>query len=361
MKIRLPKLLGLVTTFVMLISTLVAIPVSAMSGVSVAVTSATNKIDDVGNYNIYATLGTQLTGSTADTITLTLPSGFTIGTAPTLTLIASSGWVTIPPAIVPSFQTAVTTAYASTGSGQTIVITLGAGDYIGAGAQILLNITAGITNPSVAGDYRLTFKTSKETTAITSNAFTIYNPSTTTARTTTTIQSGGAIVVQPATGVSARISGSSAADGTSITVSSIDYGNNQPSGTGTIQLNDTEYYDVNVSSSISLGAGAMAEITIASSSVTVNSTMGYWYGGVWNVASNIAINMLVSPPTITGDIPVSALGGTPIVIGMASLPPAPPAPTPEMPAVALLSIGLVGLVGYAFIRREKTISKNIEE
>ena len=62
---------------------------------------------------------------------------------------------------------------------------------------------------------------------------------------------------------------------------------------------------------------------------------------------------------LIGDIPVAALGGTPIVIGARSLPPAPPAPTPEMPAVVLLSIGLSALGGYVLIRRKKVIRENI--
>ena len=170
--------------------------------------------------------------------------------------------------------------------------------------------------------------------------------------------SGGASAVQ-SDGVSTTITGSSAPNGTGVTVSSVDYGNTQPVGTGTIQLNGTEYYDVKVSSGSYLGAGAMAEITIASSAVTTNSTMHYWYNDQWNTASNISVNMSLTPPTITGDIPVAALGGTPIVIGTLSLPPAPPAPTPEMPAIVLLSIGLSALGGYVLIRRKKVIRENI--
>ena len=139
----------------------------------------------------------------------------------------------------------------------------------------------------------------------------------------------------------------------------VDYGNTPLTGTGTIQLNDTEYYDVNVSSSTSLGVNAMALITIASSSVASTSTMEYWYNNQWNTASNILVNISLSPPTITGDIPIAALGGTPIVIGARSLPPAPLAPTPEMPAIVLLGIGLVGLCGFLFVRRKKATHGNI--
>jgi hypothetical protein len=58
----------------------------------------------------------------------------------------------------------------------TITATLPQGDYIGANAQVLIVLTAGVTNPSTAGSYTLTFATSAENTAVTSAAFSITNP-----------------------------------------------------------------------------------------------------------------------------------------------------------------------------------------
>ena len=131
----------------------------------------------------------------------------------------------------------------------------------------------------------------------------------------TSIQNGKASLVQ-GDGVTVNINGAAfTSDGTNVTVNSANYGTSQPSGIGAIQLNGTQYYDVNLNSSSGLGPDAVADVTIANSSVKVNSTMRYWYNGVWNTASNISINMSISPPTITGDIPIKALGGTPVVIG----------------------------------------------
>ena len=117
-------------------------------------------------------------------------------------------------------------------------------------------------------------------------------------------------------GVAVGITGSTAPSGTGVTISSTNYGSTQPSGTGAIELTGSpqyynsievtdspQYYDVNVSSTSGLGAGAMAEVSITSPSVTANSTMQYWYNGIWNSASNVS----VSGTTITGDIPVAAL------------------------------------------------------
>jgi len=129
--------------------------------------------------------------------------------------------------------------------------------------------------------------------------------------TETTIENGETSVSQ-SNGVSVDITGSTASDGTAVTISSTNYGSVQPSGTGAIQLaGSLQYYDVNVSDISGLGSDAIAEVSINSPSVTSDSTIQYWYNGVWNTANNISIN----GTTITGDIPVTALGGTPIVIG----------------------------------------------
>jgi hypothetical protein len=112
-----------------------------------------------------------------DTITLTFPAGFTI-TAPTGTVTApTQGLVTIPPATTPTYEASnVTAASKLSFSGQTIVFTLGAGDFIGNGALVYINLTAGVANPGTAGSYTLTMMTSQETTPVTSSVFVISNP-----------------------------------------------------------------------------------------------------------------------------------------------------------------------------------------
>jgi hypothetical protein len=135
--------------------------------------------------------------------------------------------------------------------------------------------------------------------------------------TPTSISSGGASVSQN-NGVAVGITGSTAPGGTGVTISSTNYGSTQPTETGAIQLNGSpQYYDVSVSSTSGLGAGATAEISITSPSVTTNTIMQYWYNNQWNTATNIS----VSSKTITGDIPVVALTGTPLVIGSDTTPP----------------------------------------
>ena len=116
---------------------------------------------------------------TADTITVTFPSTFTVpATGVTGTLAASSGWVTGLNSNVNNIAPYVTgiTAPASSATAFTVVFTLAAGDYIGAQSQVLINITAGVVNPTTAGNYTVTVATSQETTAVTSSAFAISNP-----------------------------------------------------------------------------------------------------------------------------------------------------------------------------------------
>ena len=135
--------------------------------------------------------------------------------------------------------------------------------------------------------------------------------------TTTSIEGGSASVSQN-DGVTVSIEGSTAPNGTGVTISSVNYGTIQPSGTGMVQLNGSiQGYDVIVGSASSLGSSAMAKVAISSPSVTTNSIMQYFYNGKWNNATNISI----SGSTISGDIPVSALGGTPIAIGIAMVAP----------------------------------------
>jgi YVTN family beta-propeller protein len=129
----------------------------------------------------------------------------------------------------------------------------------------------------------------------------------------TSIINGAASVVQN-DGVAVNISASNASNGTGVAVASTESGNMLPAGAGVIQLYGSQYYDVKVFSSSGLGDNAVAEVSITNttgSDLPSDSTMQYWDNGEWNTASNISI----SGSTITGDIPVSALGGTPFVIG----------------------------------------------
>jgi hypothetical protein len=142
----------------MIASALVYSVAADVSGVTVTVSTVngSNFISSTGNYIINFTPGTQLLGpvgsADSDTVTITFPSGVT-ATQPSIT--SHGGFTT---------------------KGQTVVFTLGTGDQIGAATQVSINITAGVINPSIAGNYTLTVATSQETNTVTSGTFPIVNP-----------------------------------------------------------------------------------------------------------------------------------------------------------------------------------------
>ena len=188
------------------------------------------------------------------------------------------------------------------------------------GSQVVVDSSAHISAPAdpvrsgytFGGWYKdlackniFTFNTDKVTDDIT-----LYAKWTPTTYTDSKPTKGGELTIDQGDGVTTKITGSNAADGTVVSVSSVDFGDTQPVGIGNLQLNGAEYFDVNVTPS-NLGPDAVARISITNPVVTGNMTMQYWFNGIWNNAGNITVNI----PKISGDIPVSALTGTPIVIG----------------------------------------------
>jgi len=126
----------------------------------------------------------------------------------------------------------------------------------------------------------------------------------------TSIQNGSASVADN-TAIKVDINDSSAVDGTSATLTSAYYGAISPPGTTTLLLAGPSYFDINISSVSNLGANAVAQVYISSPLVTPQTLMQYWNGQIWNDVPNLSL----SGTTISGLLPVSALGGTPFVIG----------------------------------------------
>jgi len=131
--------------------------------------------------------------------------------------------------------------------------------------------------------------------------------STTEATSVTTISGGGAMVDQTSTtGTGVTMTGSTAPDGTSVTVISQLLGSTQPPGTGSVSLAPGVYFDVQV-----LGiTDGTARVCINNAAVTSGTQMQYWDGTQWVGAASQTIMGAI----ICGEIPVSALQGTAIVI-----------------------------------------------
>jgi hypothetical protein len=164
---------------------------------------------------------------------------------------------------------------------------------------------------------------------------------------TTVSTFGGATTVDQTatTGVSVGISGSSAPDGTSVLVTSIYYGSVNP-GLASVNLGNTVYYDVKVQD-ISDGTA-----TISFTGTSGQTTMQYWNGEQWIPASDVT----VSGSTITGNIPIASLTGTPIALGSEPL-----FVTPEYPIGPLLALFacFAAIASFtAFKKNKKTTLSN---
>ena len=165
------RVVGVSVTLTLLVSLLLPAVASALSQPAVSIASGDALISKAdADYTIQFGLGKELAGSAGggDTITITFP-GDTIITPASLaaTIQASGEWVG------GTWQNAVVAGVIFRGSGtqRTITVTLGTGDQIGEGALVRIEITAGITNPSVPGEYALTVKTSQETIPVESVAY----------------------------------------------------------------------------------------------------------------------------------------------------------------------------------------------
>jgi len=184
MKRKLSKILGIALTVAMLASLLVAAaPAAALSQPTVSFPALTDDDISQGNadYDITFTLNKQLSGNASgqDTITITFPAGTTVAAGITGTITIGPGWVDSTGAGEIWDGTPDVLGANFTGNAVDRTVTFGlpnTGVYAGRSAEVLIKITAGVTNPATIGDYALTVHTSKETTPVTSNTYAIAAP-----------------------------------------------------------------------------------------------------------------------------------------------------------------------------------------
>jgi hypothetical protein len=181
MKRTISKILGVALAIALLVSMVIGvIPVSAnVSTPSVSLSAST--ISVASNYTVTFSVVTALTTGVAstDNIVITLPAG-TNATAAAISKVQVGSGGGIGTNANPLVNvTAQTTFPANTTVAQTLTIALtnaAFADNIGATATVQVILT-GVVNPSTAGTtYTLTVATSKETTAVTSAAYTLTNP-----------------------------------------------------------------------------------------------------------------------------------------------------------------------------------------
>jgi hypothetical protein len=133
----------------------------------------------------------------ADTFTVTFPSTFTVGASVTASIQSGLGWVTFPAETPVNMGSAGLAGLMPTSNttANTVTFTLPEGAFIGAGAQVLVNITAGVVNPAAAGNYTVTVATSKETNAVTSGAFAIVLPKATPVAGVASVYNNGGVLM----------------------------------------------------------------------------------------------------------------------------------------------------------------------
>jgi hypothetical protein len=152
----------------------------AMALTAATVTAGNTTVAANGTWDIRFTVNTAITGNGTDggNITITFPSGFTVaqntGNISSVTIAAGPGWLSTTSFGDPTL-TVVTSN--STSASRKVRLSFAAGDVIGADAQVRIILPAGlVTNPSTSGSFNITIATSNETTAVTSNSFSIGLP-----------------------------------------------------------------------------------------------------------------------------------------------------------------------------------------
>jgi hypothetical protein len=150
MKKKSGKILGIVLTLVLLVSlTIAAVPVMAITQPQVLLTPTT--IQATATYTIRFTAGEVINGAAGDQIIIRFSTGTTVLSTPMTTIEALTGigGGPISPAAAPGGGAVGVPATAK------VIMTLGAGQSVGAGSLVQLIIT-GITNPATPGAYTLT-------------------------------------------------------------------------------------------------------------------------------------------------------------------------------------------------------------
>jgi len=163
---------------------------------------------------------------------------------------------------------------------------------------------------------------------------------------TTTLEQGGATDQSSVTGIGVTISGSSAPDGTNVTVTTSDLSSRGP-GVEVSGLGSPQYYDVSI---VGIADGT-ARVCITTTQDPSGLTMQYWDGTTWVTAANISVS---DSTVICGDMPVSALLGTNIALGTGTggTGGSPPTGVPEFPASSI-AVAALSFACVVFLRRSR--------
>jgi hypothetical protein len=178
MKTKISRILGVGVTLALLTSLLVgALPAAAVSVPQLTIpTVGDNVINTVNaDYNVYFAL-TDHQLNAGDTISIQFPAGYTVAAGITAGISAGQGWISPPTPATEQAAVVAGVTFAGTPATRTVTATLAGVDVIGEFAQVRIEITGGITNPSATGDYAVAVSTSQELVPVSSNTVTLVAP-----------------------------------------------------------------------------------------------------------------------------------------------------------------------------------------
>jgi Concanavalin A-like lectin/glucanases superfamily len=204
------------------------------------------------------------------------------------------------------------------------------------------------------------------TATVTVNPVSAPVPSATTA---VTVSNNSATVDQlAATGVSITINGSSLQDGTQLNVTSTNYGDNQPEGTGELQVDTPVFYAVDVNSDgEALNSDVSGAMSFSNPSFNSASVIEYWNGSIWApVATTFTapdtvsciISAISAQLRAQAAIPASVLTGTPILVGNPkSSATASPLSATSLSIIIAIVVVIVVVLGVLFVYVRKRKAK----
>ena len=187
------------------------------------------------------------------------------------------------------------------------------------------------------------------------------------ATSSTTISNNSATVDQLATtGVSVTVSGSSLQDGAQLNVTSTNYGDNQPEGTGAVSVDAPVFYSVDViSNGEALSSDVSGAVSISDPSFNSASIIEYWNGNTWMPVATT----FTAPDTVSciinsiryanaHTIPASALTGTPILVGTPkSSATTLPLSATSLAIIIIIVVAIVVVLGMLFFYMMKRKAK----
>ena len=179
------------------------------------------------------------------------------------------------------------------------------------------------------------------------------------AQTTTTVSGNSVTVDQTGqTGVSVTVTGPSLSDGSQVTVTTQNYGMSSPAGiTGALSVGTT-FFDVQVlkTGGGTFGNDVIVTVSLTDPSFTSDMNIYYYTGSGWQTADNQHFDMATY--TITGDIPASALSGTPVAVGtMKSSTAGLTLSATSLLIIIVMIVAVVVILGMLFVYMKKRKAK----